>query len=52
MTIKESKDNHHKFEGSSIGQSKGNQLGDKGKHIIQSLPHPVPQDKGRQIDFG
>ena len=23
---------------------------DKGKHSIQSLPHPVPQDKRRQID--
>ena len=39
LTIKESKDRHH-----------GNRLGDKGKHIIQSLPHPVLQDKARQID--
>ena len=51
LTIKESKDRHHKFEGPSMGQFNGNHLGDKGKHIIQSLPDPVPQDKARQIDF-
>ena len=33
-----------------MGQFNGNHLGDKGKHIIQSLPDPVPQDKARQID--
>ena len=50
VSVKESKDNHHKFEGLSIGQSNGNQLGDKGKHVIQSLPHPVTKDQGREID--
>ena len=30
--------------------NKGNQLRDKGKQILQSLPHPVTRDKGRQID--
>ena len=34
----------------SIGQAKGNQLGDKGKHIIHSLSRPMSQDKGRKID--
>ena len=33
-----------------MGQVKGNQLGDKGKHIIHSLSHPMSQDKGRKID--
>ena len=32
---------HHKLEAMSIGQAKGNQLGDHGKQIIQSLPRPV-----------
>ena len=40
---------HHKLEAMSIGKFNGIHLGDKGKHIIQSLPHPVPQDKVRQI---
>ena len=51
VMIKESKDNHHKFEVSSILQSKDNQLGDKGKNIIQSLPCPEPQDKGHQVEY-
>ena len=46
VSVKESKDNYHKFEGLSIGQSNRYQLGDKGKQIIQSLPHPVTQDQG------
>ena len=41
---------HHKLEGMSIGQAKGNQLADKGKHIIHSLSHPMSLDKGRKID--
>ena len=40
----------HKLEVFSMGQVKGNQLGDKGKHIIHSLSHPMSQDKGRKID--
>ena len=40
----------HKLEAFSMGQVKGNQLGDKGKHIIHSLSHPMSQDKGRKID--
>ena len=44
LSIKEFNDmvsptSHHKLEAMSIGQAKGNQLGDKGKHIIHSLPH-------------
>ena len=34
---------HHKLDAMSIGRAKGNQLGDKCKHIIQSLPHSVSQ---------
>ena len=55
MSIKEFNDtvsltSHHKLEVMSIGQAKGNKLGDKGKHIIHSLSHPMSQDKGRKID--
>ena len=50
LTSKENKDRHHKFESSSMAKFNGNQLGDKGKHITHSVPHPVPQDKARQID--
>ena len=55
LTIKEFNDtvaltSEHRLEAFSMGQVKDNQLGDKGKHIIHSLSHPMSQDKGRKID--
>ena len=55
MPLKEFNDtvaltSEHKLEAFSMGQVKGNQLGDKGKHIIHSLAHPMSQDKGQKIE--